>query len=218
MKNSLCFSVLVAATSILTIPGAHASKSMFETETAAPVGSGQVAIPVVILRHADGSREVLPIENADSSAEASAATEKAVQYPFDLGRVGGYPISLSFVGGVEAGTLEGAAASLGVFIGAQDDGMLGHVRSGILIEVDPGTEGTKVGLGWTIGSAQLVGLNLNATYIKSYGRLSPVPAGQDLMGIELGGEFTLGHWFVGVLESLQTGEVYVNAGAGVRFY
>lgn len=206
----------------LSAPAAHASRSFFEMEEALPLESGKVAVPVLVLHHPDGSREALPLEqqkNQDETTETAVETSSnRIEYPFQLGQIGSESISLSFVGGIEAGTLEGLAATLGVFIGEQQDSMLGHVRTGVLVEFTPGTDATKVGVGYTIGSSPVIGFNLNATYIKTYGSLLLGSPASDLVGVELGGEFTVIHWFVGVLDSLQTGQVRVNAGAGVRFY
>ena len=107
---------------------------------------------------------------------------------------------------------------MGVVVGTIEDGMLGRFRAGVLLEATPGTDGFKVGAGYTVGSAQAIGLGLSATYLKSYGHLTVVPPGEDLLGLELNGDFFIGHWILGVMGSLESGTWYANAGAGVRFY
>jgi hypothetical protein len=193
---------------------AHAGGTMIEVGTPLQLASNQVAVPVAILHHTDGAREIMPLEQADSATAEVNDESTAIQYPFPLGVLG----DASFVPGIQVGSLEGLSVTLGIFIGNQGDTLLGKIRAGILLEVSPGTEATKVGLGYTVGSSPFLGFNLNATYMKSYGTITPVPVGEDLLGLELGGELTLIHWFVGVMDSIQSGKLYVNAGAGVRFY
>ncbi len=171
--------------------------------------------PVLVVRHADGSKELFYIRSVEGdSIGALGRTLGAI----DLGYIGTEPISLSWVGGIQAGALEGLSLTMGVFIGEQFNGPLGHVRTGVLLEASPGTEAAKFAFGVTAGSAHLAGLSLSATYLRSYGTLTDVPVGSDLLGVELGGEFVFLHGYIGLMRSLQSGDWYVNGGAGVKFY
>ena len=194
----LGFAVL---TSLSIAPPASASPWMEIGESAQSLTSE----PVLIARHEDGSREILPL---------SAGEGSEIGQPIPLWT----HIKLSPMGGFEVTTLEGAALSVGIVVGERGDTLLGRIRSGATFEVAIGTDGAKAGLGWTVGSFPLVGLNVTATYLHTYGTGSLVPADQDLLGAELGIDATYIHLIVGALKSLQTGNWAVNAGAGIRFY